>query len=90
VLTVLVTATISAVDVVALWLLNLVTDLGTWLNLLFLESVALMFFGSAGGAMKRGRRRRGILSSPEFWVSVGVAGVVLLISAVYVVTGLLR
>lgn len=43
--TVIVVVAVLAVDVVALWLLNLLTDLNTWLSLLFFESIIMMAFG---------------------------------------------
>lgn len=98
-LTVLVVASIIVVDIIALLFLNLVTDIGMWLKILLLESVILMIIG-AGGARQRmpyrdargGWRKEpqtikhGLLASTDFWISLAIAGTVLLISAVYLVS----
>ncbi len=82
VFTVLVIAPVIAVDVVALWFLNLVTNVNTLLALLLCESVVLMFLAYSG-AWQRAPRGDGLLSRTDFWISVGVAGVILLLLAVY-------
>lgn len=83
VFTVLVIAPVIAVDVVALWFLNLVTDVSTLLALLLCESGVLMFLAQCGAWQAR-PRGDGLLSHTDFWISVGVAGVILLLLTVYV------
>jgi len=87
---------VLAVDGVALWMLNLLTDLNTWLNLLFWESFILMLFG-VGALWRRGEHifvARGwkrpriyhvSLRSryPWFWFLVTMAGFVLFILFAY-------
>ncbi len=82
VFTVLVIAPVIAANVIALWFLNLVTDVNTLLALLLCESVVLMFLAYSG-AWQRAPRGDGLLSRTDFWISVGVAGVILLLLAVY-------
>lgn len=80
----LVTMPILVVDVVALWLLNLVANLDMWVTVLFFEGLVLIFFGippSAGG-----RKLRRILGSGDVYMSGRLAGAVLIIIAAFVVS----
>jgi len=84
---------VLAVNVVILWLLIL--DLDTWLMLLWYEGVAMAFFGGAG--WWRGDKPRPIprlsgkrmyklkvkFQYPWFWVSLGMAGFMLVILGAY-------
>jgi len=88
--TVIVTAAVLAVDVAVLWLLGLQTDVGVWITLLLLEGVIMAFLGAADLASGFGGRFESIWRRPShhpktrvrymhpwFWLSVGIAGIVL-------------
>ena len=79
VFTILVITPVSAANVITLWFLNLVTDASTWIALLLVESVVLMFIAYARSL--HFLRGDGLLSHTDFWISVGVAGFVLLVFA---------
>ncbi len=86
-------AAILVVDVVLLLLLSL--DTGTWLTLLWCEGVIMAFFGGAGwwwgespepvftptGKLLTKVKLR--YRYPWFWVSLGMAGLMLIILAGY-------
>ena len=80
VFTILVITPVSAVNVITLWFLNLVTDASTWIALLLVESVVLMFMAYSG-VWQAAPRGYGLLSHTDFWISVGVAGFILLVFA---------
>ncbi len=87
--TVIITATVLAIDVVGLWSLNLLADVGLWNNLLLVEGMIMAVLGVAdvasglGGAISPGgirlpqARSRARHRHIWFWLSVGIAGVIL-------------
>ena len=91
--TIIIFVAVLAVDVVILWLLSL--DVDTWLMLLWWEGVAMAFFGGAGWwrgdkplpisrlSDKRIYKLKVKFQYPWFWVSLGMAGFMLIILAVY-------
>jgi hypothetical protein len=88
---------VLVVDSLALLLLNLQTDVGTWVPLLMSEAFIMMLFGVAGWGVKEfqhipvGWRETHIIHlrltprHPWFWLSLGMAGVVLIIICAYLV-----
>lgn len=98
--TVIFVVVILIVDSVALLLLNLQTDVGTWVTLLMSEAFILMLFGVAGWGVQEFQYRaigweevriihlRLTPRHPWFWLSLGMAGVVLIIICAYLVTKL--
>lgn len=94
VFTVIIFVAILTVDVAVLWLLNL--DMGTWLTLLWWEGVAMAFFGGGAGWWWRespepvytptGKLLTKVKLKyryPWFWVSLGMAGLMLIVLAGY-------
>ena len=91
---------VLAADWFALLLLNLQTDVGTWVTLLISEAFVMLLFGAAGWGFKEfehipvGWKETRIIHLrftpryPWFWLSVGIAGVVLIIICAYLVTTL--
>lgn len=90
---------ILAVDVVAFWLLKLPLDVEIWITLLFWEGVVMIAFGVAGwggGQVKWGptvgwRRPRTYriwvrLRYPDFGTSVTLAGLLLFILSLYLIS----
>ncbi len=86
--TVIITATVLAIDVVVFWSLNLQADVGTWNMLLLVEGFIMATLGAADlasglGAATNGRgpiihpRDRVRYRHIYFWLSVGIAGLVL-------------
>jgi hypothetical protein len=88
--TVIITATVLAIDVVVFWALNLQADVGTWNMLLLVEGIIMVALGAADLASGLGAAThtsgRGPLLHPRtrvryrhiwFWLSVGIAGLVL-------------
>jgi len=86
---------VLAVDVVALWLFNLLTDVNTWLTLLFVEGAIMMALSVASYSTGSGpafspwpnaplpRRFRVKYRYPRLWVTLGIAGLVLIILSAY-------
>ncbi|UCC33917.1 MAG: hypothetical protein JSW53_02635 [Candidatus Bathyarchaeota archaeon] len=86
---------VLAVDALILLLLNRLTDVETWLQVLFYEGLVLALFG--GGAWMRGGGERPLpvtipsgkqvykvkvkFKYPWFWASVGIAGIALWVLA---------
>jgi hypothetical protein len=92
--TIIIFVAVLAVDVVELWLHNL--DMGTWLTLLWWEGVVMAFLGGGAGWWWRENPEpvftpTGKLLTkvklkfryPWFWVSLGVAGLMLIVLAGY-------
>ena len=89
---------VLAADWFALSLLNLQTDIGTWVTLLISEAFVMLLFGAAGWGFREfehipvGWKDTRIIHLrftpryPWFWLSVGIAGVILIIICTYVVT----
>ncbi len=89
---------VLAADWFALLLLNIQTDVGTWVTLLISEAFVMMALGAAGWGFKEfehipvGWKETRIIHLrftpryPWFWLSVGIAGVVLIIICAYLVT----
>jgi len=87
---------VLAVDVVALWMLNLLMDMNAFYTLLFIEGLIMIFFGGVAGmshhqapqpwATPMGTRLYWIkrwVRYPWFWVSLGMAGIALWVLATY-------
>lgn len=84
---------VLAADIVALWRLNLLTDIGIWVTLLFFEAFIMLVVSAAGWGLsehafytvgwKRARTYHISLRPrhPRFWISVGMAGVLLIFLA---------
>ncbi len=89
---------VLAADWSALLLLNLQTDVGTWVTLLISEALVMMALGVAGWGFRefehipvgwkdtRMIHLRLTPRHPGFWLSMGMAGVVLIIICAYLVT----
>ena len=89
---------ILAADSFALLLLNLQTDTGTWITLLISEALVMLIFGVAGWGFREfehipiGWKDTRIIHlrfaprQPWFWLSMGIAGVILIIICAYLVT----
>jgi hypothetical protein len=85
-------------DSVALLLLDSQTDAGAWTTLLFSEAIVMMALGAAGWGVKEfqhipvGWKETRIIHlrltprHPWFWLSIGMAGVVMIIICAYLVT----
>jgi hypothetical protein len=91
--TVIMFASILAIDVFLLWLLNL--DVSTWLTLLFWEGIIMAFFGGAAGWRESpepvftpmGKPLTTVKLKyryPWFWVSLGMAGFLLILLSAYI------
>ena len=91
--TIIIFLAVLTVDVVALWLLNL--DAGTLLTLLWWEGVVMAFFGGVGGWRESPEpiftptgelltKVKWKYRYPWFWISLGMAGLMLIILAGYI------
>lgn len=91
--TIIMFASILAIDVLLLWLLDL--DESTWLTLLFWEGVIMAFFGGAVGWREGPEPIFTPLGKPLttvkwkyrypwFWVSLGMAGFLLILLSAYI------
>ena len=86
---------VLAVDSFALLLLNLQIDVGTWVTLLISEAFGMLLFGVAGWGFREfehipvGWKETRIIHLrftpryPWFWLSMGIAGVILIIICAY-------
>jgi hypothetical protein len=95
---VIIAVVVLAVDVVVLLLLNLLTDLGTWIIILLVESAVLMSFGLAEAYRRQhsyivvGYKRpskihvSGRHSKPRFAFQMAMASLVLFIFWLYLMS----
>ena len=89
---------VLAADSFALLLLNLQTDAGTWITLLLSEAVGMLLVSVAGWGIREyehipiGWKDTRIIHLrltpryPGFWLSMGIAGAILIIICAYLVT----